>query len=641
MISIESYVRRGRHTLRRWAVDPRIHILTRAAAYIFAGFFLSAAGLLHHCLPLPAALVCACTGWGGVLAAIGGGLGYWAFWGSSITQPLVWLGLSLGISLILTRRRISRQTPLLIPASAALLVAATGVVFQVSVGQMAPVEVYLLRVVLAFGVSWLFMQVLSGRNPILDWLVCGVGVLALANVMPIPYLGFGYVAAGMLGVVGTFPAASLAGLALDLAQVTPVPMTAVLCLSFLLRLLPRQRRALARLVPAAMYLLVMHLAGYKDWYPLPGLLLGGIAGSFLPTPVATAHRRGETGVAQVRLEMAAGALAQTEQLLLEAPMVSVDEDALVSRAAERACGGCPCRKNCRDSGRIVQLSGLLLRKPLLTTEELPIICRKSGRFLAELHRSQEQLRSIQADRQRQKEYRAAVIQQYQFLATYLQDLSDALAHRGNTQKSGYCPQVAVYGNRLQEENGDRWSRFAGTQSRYYVLLCDGMGTGLGAAQEAKTAAVLLRRLLCAGYPAAHALRSLNSLCALRDRAGAVTVDLAELELDTGKATLYKWGAAASYLVSRNAAEKIGTAGPPPGLSVTDCQEFSQRLSLRRGETLLLVSDGIAEEDALRCCLRGAGLSAGELATRLVASAQTVGEDDATVVTVQLVSSLED
>jgi len=41
-----------------------------------------------------------------------------------------------------------------------------------------------------------------------------------------------------LGTVGTFPAAALAGLALDVALVTPVPMTAVLCLLYILRLAP-------------------------------------------------------------------------------------------------------------------------------------------------------------------------------------------------------------------------------------------------------------------------------------------------------------------------------------------------------------------------------------------------------------------
>ena len=53
-----------------------------------------------------------------------------------------------------------------------------------------------------------------------------------------------------------------------------------------------------------------------------------------------------------------------------------------------------------------------------------------------------------------------------------------------------------------------------------------MGTGLGAAQDGFTAAGLLRQMLITGFPAEHALESLNSLLALRGTAGAVTADLA-------------------------------------------------------------------------------------------------------------------
>jgi stage II sporulation protein E len=194
--------------------------------------------------------------------------------------------------------------------------------------------------------------------------------------------------------------------------------------------------------------------------------------------------------------------------------------------------------------------------------------------------------------------------------------------------------VRIFGNRRKEENGDVAVRFAGTMNRYYVLLCDGMGSGPGAVQEGKTATQMLRRLLRSGYPAEHALQSLNSLCALRERAGAVTVDLLELELDTGKATLYKWGAAPSYLMDATESKKVGIAGPPPGLSVQRREE-RYRLSLRRGETLVMVSDGVGEEEALHCCRPGGSHRPGELATKLLTAGQMEGQDDATVITVRL------
>lgn len=633
MIAIEAYVRRGKHILRRWVVDPRVHMLLRGGGHLLAGFVLSAASLGNGLLPLALALVCACGGWSAVLSALGGIVGYRIFWGVD-QQPTVWLLAGLTAALLLGGRRISRETPLLLPAIAGLIVASGGVLFQNLGGENVSVALYIIRVLLAAGAAWLFAQVRKGRNPVLEWLACGLGVLALVQVVPVPWFSLGFLAAGMLAVVGAFPATAIAGLALDLARVTPVPMTAVLVLSYLVRLLPRPLGWVGRLVPGITYLLVMWLCNCWDLLPMPALLTGAVIGGFLPVPGKIAHRRGETGTAQVRLELAAGVLAQSQQLLLEIPDIPVDEDALVVRAAERACGGCTYRKDCKDTQRLAMLPGLLLHKPLLQSDELPIVCRKSGRFLAELHRSQEQLRSIRADRERQKEYRAAVVQQYQFLSEFLRDLSDGLARRKEPQ-AVYHVRASVFGNRPEAENGDRCLRFFGTEGKYYVLLCDGMGTGLGAIQEGREAGVMLRRLLTAGYPAEYALRSINSICALRDRAGAVTVDLAEVRLTSGKVDLYKWGAAPSYLISGVGAERIGTATPPPGLSVTDYRETRDRLSLRRGQYLVMVSDGVGEGEALRCCMNGVGRTPGEIAAALLSAGRTVGQDDATVVIISL------
>lgn len=146
---------------------------------------------------------------------------------------------------------------------------------------------------------------------------------------------------------------------------------------------------------------------------------------------------------------------------------------------------------------------------------------------------------------------------------------------------------------------------------------------------------LLRKMLLAGFPAEYALRSMNSLCALRERAAAVTVDLAEIYLDTGKTIVYKWGAAPSYLISRGGAEQIGTVTPPPGLSVGDMREVTSRVTLRRDQWLVLASDGVETEDALRCCIENREAEPSELAARILSCACRVGNDDATVVILRL------
>ena len=69
--------------------------------------------------------------------------------------------------------------------------------------------------------------------------------------------------------------------------------------------------------------------------------------------------------------------------------------------------------------------------------------------------------------------------------------------------------------------------------------------------------------------------------------------------------------------------------------MTDGRESVDRLSLRRGETLVLLSDGAGGEESLRRVWMDAGLPAGELANRILQSSRAVSTDDATVAVVRL------
>ena len=631
-IAIETYVRSRQLQVKKWAKRPEIRRGAKLGGFFLAGLVLGGASLAHSSLPLAMSLLCVLHGWQAVMAAAGGVLGYVWFWGQAGYQGLLWLGLALPLALLAGKKGAFRETPLLLPAVGALLVAFSGLVFQIFWEDATPVPIYLLRVGAAGGGVKLFELVRDRRDPVLDWVAQGVGVLALSQVVIGPGFSLGIVAAGVLAAAGAFPAAAMAGLALDLSQVTPVPMTAVLSVAYLVRMIPCRQRWLSGLTPGLVYLLVMGLCGLQDLAPLPGLLVGGGIGLLVPQRPDRVRRRGETGMIQVQLELMSVCLGEMQQLLLEAPEVPIDEASLLARARERACGGCPNRRGCQTC--LEDLPGSLLHRPLADTTSLPFPCRKPGRMILELRRCQEQLRSIRADRERQGEYRTATIQQYQFLSHFLQHLSDQLP-RSRRQRQKFHPEVAVRTAGRDAANGDRLLWFAGTGCRYYILLCDGMGTGVGAAEAGQTAASLLQRMLRAGCPGHYALRNVNSMLTLRGQAGAVTMDLAEVSLDTGRVFLYKWGAAPSYVLREEYAEKIGTAGPPPGLSILDSRETTDRLSLRRGEVLILLSDGVDGEAALR---RMGGISAqppGELAAKILEFGARELEDDATVAAICL------
>ena len=633
MVSVGICLRRWQRMLRRWLRNPKIHTLAQGFGLLAAGFCLSAASLGQFPQPLALGLLMNVSGWPAVLIACGGSLGYAVFWQTAGRQAVVWILFGFVPAMFLNRRRSGWDTPWLLPAISGVIVAGTGLAFQLLFQETTPITIYLVQISLGILATRLVGMLQQSRDPVIQWIGCGAAVLALAQIRPIPYLGLGYLAAGILSVAGAFPAAALSGLALDLAQVTPTPMAAVLSLAWLLRLIPNLPRWSIATLSAGVYVGIMYFCGNWDLQPLLGLLLGGIIALALPRQTEIARRRGDTGFAQVRLEMASSVLRQTEQLLLDVENFPIDEQALMTRAAERACSSCPCRKNCKEEP--AKMTPQLLHKPLGNGADLPLSCRKSGRLLQELRRSQEQLRAIRADRDRQEEYRAAVTQQYHFLSDYLQELSDALSRRSTPPQPIYQPEVAVCSASRSHHSGDRCFWFAGTECRYYILLCDGMGTGVDAARDGKMAGNMVKNLLSAGYPPEYALRSVNSFCALQGRAGAVTIDLAEIHLDTGRATIYKWGAAPSFLVHRGDPIKIGTATPPPGLSVTEAQETVQELSLRKGEALILLSDGAGGEECLRAALEGTEPAPGEMAARILEFSRGAETDDATVAVVRL------
>lgn len=636
MTTLQACLYRQRRTLLLWLHKPWLGVFLRLCVSFLAGLVLSAASLLHMPMPLPLGLLCVLPpGPGMMLAALGAASGYVLFWGEAGIIGLGWAAAGLLTGGLLSQRGITRRVPLLLPSLAALLVAALGLAAQRMWQDETTVAVYLLQILLASGSALVFATVLADRGTPADWLAAGLAVLALAQLTPSVWVNPGFLVAGALASGGVLPAAALAGLALELAHAAALPMTAVLCLAFLVRLIPGVPRWVQACAPGILYLPVAALCGVWEYTPLPMLLLGGIVGTLLPGRSAIPHRRGEIGIAQVRLELASEVLAHVEQVILTAGAPPIDEAALIRLAAERACAGCSCRNDCTQREQMAALPASLLRDTRPETEMLPERCRKTGRIVQELRRSQAQLRALRGEQNRLAECRAALGQQYLFLASFLRELSDDLTRLGKNGEAHYAPEIGAAGAGRQWENGDCCLRFPGTGSRYYVLLCDGMGTGMGASAESRHAAELLRRLLTAGFPPEHALKSLNSLCVLRGLGGCVTADLAELRLDSGRVSMYKWGGAPSYLLDSAGIHKIGTAGPPPGLSVTQTRETVDRLSLRRGEALVLVSDGVGGEDAIRRAGVAPDASPGELAAQILECRDAAISDDAFVAVIRM------
>ena len=146
-------------------------------------------------------------------------------------------------------------------------------------------------------------------------------------------------------------------------------------------------------------------------------------------------------------------------------------------------------------------------------------------------------------------------------------------------------------------SGDTGAWFKDESGGLFVLLCDGMGAGEDARGESTLAVRLLEQLLRAGMAPESALRTLSGALALRNeesRGGFTTVDLLRVDLFTGQAQVWKYGAAPTYIKKGAAVSRLTGAALPAGLvwgegSAPD----TAQVQLEAGDWVVLVSDGVA------------------------------------------------
>ncbi len=139
--------------------------------------------------------------------------------------------------------------------------------------------------------------------------------------------------------------------------------------------------------------------------------------------------------------------------------------------------------------------------------------------------------------------------------------------------------------------GDYFECFR-TDSKAYIILSDGMGTGGRAAIDSAMTVELFSRLIRAGLSLDSALSITNSALSVKsDDESLSTLDVAEIDLFSGNTVLYKAGAASSFYTVSGRVKTVETPSTPLGILNKVC--FSRyTLKLRGGDTLVMVSDGI-------------------------------------------------
>ena len=596
--------------------------------------------------PTPAAigLLAACSGEYIAACILGLLLGYGLFWGLSVA----FTPYAIAAAVLCAR--------VLLPKSRRLLIGTIGVGAAALMGLLPLIGTrfsgmgvicWLRDIAVAAGGIALFRAAQDRKNHAAR---VGVFCAVLVGLNAVAAAGGWNAAAAALAWALSCPAGltyACAGSA-ALAAVSPQMMSAAaaFCLAALVHRLCRSRSSE---FSCAAVCLVYCLAGIRlNSYGFSVCAMAGSLGALLLRPErllsAPSKPRLPEHPAQRELRQASRALTRAAGMLdLPDAAQETELPAVFDAASDQVCRNCAKYRTCWQADppqRIAELTrsaGSAMARGAALAEDLPDSfrdrCVHLDAFLTALNDALDDSRARQRRSSRLREVRAAVQSQYGLMGELLEKLAERLY--APASEINFRPEISVQaaGRDGGSVSGDRGAAFAGPDATYYVLLCDGMGTGPDAAVESLRAVGLLRRLLLCGVDPESALRALNGIYILRDNGCFSTVDLLRVNLTSGDAILYKWGAAPSYLKRSHGLRLLGGANLPPGLDQDGGME-TIRLSLDHGGVLVLLSDGLSGKETQKRLENCGSLEPRDVAASLFAG-RAERTDDCTAVAVRL------
>lgn len=636
-----------RQKIRRWTGHRGVETALRTLGAGCAGFLLAGATAAGELLPLSVCLAAALgLGFPSFGAYVGGCLGYVAFFGVDAAMEPMAIGLLVEACLCIFGEDLFREHRWFAPGCVMVFSGMVGILFLLQNRLwIRLLWRYIMKVAVAGLGTEGFRRVLDPNNSksrlLLPVCLCA-GLCALQPAgFPLGLAAGCAMASAAAGTPMALTASVFCGLALDLSW-GGGSCTAVLALGFL-----------------SSHWHPMHLPRLGLWLLGAGLgvlltessslLLAGAMLGVLLSPLVPAERWFGTPPQSLRgsdprMALASGLLEQLSRCLSAGRTERPDPEtnAVFDQAADRVCRHCSQWEQCWETEIQQTCEALNRAAPAMMTrgkalrEDLsPLFterCRYLEGFLTAVNRELEDLSCRRQYRRRLRESRTVLAQQYDVLSKAL-----AKPRPDGPVNLRFQPELGFRSQSRKAEglSGDRGASFR-VGKWFYLLLCDGMGTGNAANAEAGAAISILRTLLQSGVQPQEAMTLLNGVYLLRDDGGFATVDLLRADLTNGEAELFKWGGAPSYLKRKGKVEKIGTASPPPGVGTgEEYRPEGARLSLGKGELLVLVSDGAGGEVAERFIRQYGGLSPKELASGVVNCCGVQGEDDRTAAVLTL------
>ena len=141
-------------------------------------------------------------------------------------------------------------------------------------------------------------------------------------------------------------------------------------------------------------------------------------------------------------------------------------------------------------------------------------------------------------------------------------------------------------------SGDNFTFFVTCRGCHISALSDGTGSGRQADKFSRTAIQTLENLLDDGIETSLAIRLINLYLNIRgENERLATIDLCSIDLSTGAASFYKYGASPSYIKNKYCTEAVITGNND---SDTAKPLHYKPVSLSGGDFVIMITDGVLE-----------------------------------------------
>jgi len=283
-----------------------------------------------------------------------------------------------------------------------------------------------------------------------------------------------------------------------------------------------------------------------------------------------------------------------------------NRDEIFEKVRSRVCDGCSLFENCKKKEKndknMDAIWNTMEEDGYCDLSNMPIgfgqICLRADRFLTEFGHIYELYKQNTLSSGAAKSSRNIMAKQYSEISNVIELLSREIESGEDSydvDQKVYFPKVTV---RTEAKSGYGVSGdtviYFERKNKFYVILCDGMGSGDDAMHQSRLTARLFEKFLKAGFDKGTSLRMINSALALKaDQESFSTVDILEIDTENGECEFLKIGSAQSFIKRKREIEIISSKSLPVGI-LESVDTKPQRCKVESGDIILMVTDGISE-----------------------------------------------